>query len=213
MAAYGGLLCAGCEADTFGARQKRSLCLKCGADVLSLESCVCAQPNELDAVVCAIDYQFTGQLLIQMYKEGKQLALASLLGDMMVRAAQPVVDRFQPDAWVPIPASKARLLRTGYSPAQQLARAVAKATSTPSRLDWLRLIRDGVPQKTLNRFERARSVRGQFGANRAVSGRCIGLIDDVVTTTSTAAEAARTLKAAGASQVFLLAAARTPWRA
>lgn len=161
-------------------------------------------------MACAIDYQFPGQLLIQMYKESKQMALARLLGGLMVHVAQPLLARFQPDAWVPIPASAARLAHTGYSPAQQLAQAVAKSTGAPCRLDWLTQIRLSQPQKTLNRAERERAVRGRYRADRAVAGLCIGVVDDVVTTTSTVSEAARVLRAMGAKQVVVLAAARTP---
>lgn len=213
MAARGGLLCAGCEAETFGVRQRRSLCRTCGADLPSSGSCgACAHGIELETLICAIDYQFTGQLLIQMYKEGKQLALANLLGDLMVRAAKPLINDLRPDAWVPIPASAARLQHTGFSPAQQLARVVARSTATPCQLDWLIQIRDSKPQKTLSRLDRLQAVKGRFAANTAVAGRCIGVIDDVVTTSSTVAEAARTLKAVGARRVVVLAAARTPLR-
>lgn len=211
MASRGGLLCAGCEADTFAARQRRSLCRTCGADLSISGLCGnCAQGSTIDALACAIDYQFNGQLLIQMYKEGRQLALANLLGDLMVRAARPLFNQLRPDVWVPIPASAARLAHTGFSPAQQLARVVAASTTTPCRLDWLAQVRDGPPQKTLGRIERLYAVKDRFAANPAVAGLCIGLVDDVVTTSSTVAEAARTLKAAGAKQVVVLAAARTP---
>ncbi|UOD50640.1 ComF family protein [Orrella daihaiensis] len=214
MAAHGGLLCAGCEADTFGARQRRSLCRTCGVCATQSGLCSnCEHGSVLDAVVCAIDYQFSGQLLIQLYKEGKQLTLARLLSDLMVRAAQPLLQTYQLDAWVPIPASAARLKHTGFSPAQQLARLVASATNIPCRLDWLTQRHDGPAQKTLNRRERSLSVRGRYVAHPAVAGRPIGVIDDVVTTTSTAVEVARVAKAAGARQVVVLAAARTPQRA
>lgn len=213
MAAHGGHLCAGCEADTFGARQSRSLCRTCGAELAPERSCqICCAGTPLDAVCCAIDYQFTGQLLIQKYKEGKQLALARLLGGLMVRAASPLLHQFQPDAWVPIPASVARLSHTGFSPAQQLARVVAKSTHVPCKLDWLSQVRETSPQKSLSRIERQQAVRGRFKADTAVAGRCVGLVDDVVTTMSTVSEAARVLRAAGAAQVIVLAAARTPWR-
>ena len=215
MAAVGGQLCTGCEADTFVARQSRALCRTCGADLVGDKPMgkrcqACHNGTAFDALCCAIDYEFAGQLLIQMYKEGKQLALARVLGGLMVRAAQPLFKEFEPDVWVPIPASAARLAHTGFSPAQQLARVVARGTGAPCRLDWLTQVRLSLPQKTLNRIERERAVKGRYRADCAVAGLCIGLVDDVVTTTSTVSEAARVLRAAGAAQVMVLAAARTP---
>lgn len=211
MVARGGLLCPGCEADIFEARQQQALCITCGLVLSAKEQHrSCPSNTDLDALICAMDYQFPGQSLIQMYKEGKQLALARLLGDLMVRAAQPVIDKLLPDVWIPVPASLIRLQHTGFSPAQQLAKAVAARTGVPCRLDWLGQSYEGAPQKTLSRIERVRAVKGRFRADLAVRGLCVGLVDDVVTTSSTVTEAARALKAAGARQVIVLAAARTP---
>jgi ComF family protein len=214
MAARGGLLCDGCDGDTFQARQCRALCATCALDLPAAGPCpVCRPDPELAALVCAFDYAFAGQALINMYKEGRQLALARLLGEQMVRAIEPVLNLHHLDAWVPIPASHARLSRNGFSPAQQLARVVAAHTAIPSRLDWLKQIRDGIPQKTLSRRQRAIAAQGRFEADLAVSGRSIGIVDDVVTTASTVVAAAKALKAAGATRVIVLAAARTPQRA
>ena len=214
MRGLGGLLCAGCEADTFAVRQARALCATCAADLPDHGKCdVCTSDTPLNALVCAMDYQFPGQLLIQLYKEGNQLALARVLADSMVRAAGPLLDEQPPDIWVPIPASLARLQRNGFSPAAQLARAVAGLTGVPCRLDGLVQVRASAPQKTLNRAERALAVKGRLKAGSIVRGLRVGVIDDVVTTTSTVTEAARVLKAAGAREVIVLAAARTPLRA
>jgi len=217
MQALGGLLCAGCDADTYGARQRRAICLTCALDLSGNNQCsrcrLGEQESHISALVCAFDYRFTGKSLIQMYKEGKQLALARLLGDLMVRAAQPVLQTRPPDAWVPVPASVARLGRNGFSPSQQLAQAVASKTGIACRLDWLRQVRENTPQKTLSLAQREHAVKNRFVANLAVSGCTVGLIDDVVTTASTVIEAARVLKTAGASQVIVLASARTPQRA
>jgi predicted amidophosphoribosyltransferase len=62
--------------------------------------------------------------------------------------------------------------------------------------------------------ERARAIRGAFalppGATASLRGQHLALVDDVMTTGATAAEAARTLIGGGAASVQLWIFARTP---
>jgi predicted amidophosphoribosyltransferase len=69
--------------------------------------------------------------------------------------------------------------------------------------------RDTPQQAKLGAADRRRNVEGAFAVARSASprGRRYLLVDDVTTTGATAAEAARTLKRAGAAEVCLLAAA------
>ena len=68
------------------------------------------------------------------------------------------------------------------------------------------------PQAGLGRAERRRNLQGAFQVTDAsrVAGRRIALVDDVVTTGATVAEAAGALMAAGAAAVQVWALARTP---
>ena len=218
LAARGGHLCRGCEHQWFEQRQQRALCRTCGEDLPALGATTSqcarcrAQPRKFAALVCALDYGLGGQALVQMYKTQRQLALAAVLGALMARAVQPVLRQYQPCAWVPVPASRARLMRNGFSPAQQLARVVAGYTAIDWRLDWLSLTAEGRPQKLLRRHEREAAALDRFVAHRDVRNRCIGVIDDVVTTGSTADATAGALKAAGATEVIVLACARAQAR-
>lgn len=213
LAAHGGHLCPGCEQDWFEQRQQRALCGKCGHDLGQADS-MCAHGIDeyanIDALICAMDYALGGRALIQLYKNNRQLALAHLLAALMARAAKPWLAGAGVTAWVPIPASTQRLINNGFSPAQQLAQALARRTGIACRLDWLAQTREGLVQKSLTRKHRAQAVAGRFKADPRVMGNCVGLVDDVVTTASTVQAAAQALKAAGAARVLVLAAARTP---
>lgn len=118
------------------------------------------------------------------------------------------------DVLVPVPLHWTRRWRRGFNQAELLAETLGRCSGRP----WqpaLRRRRRGRPQSTLSRERRAAEVRGAFAvaeeASRCLRGRRVGLIDDVVTTGATLAEAARALRRAGAGSVlgFVLARAGT----
>jgi predicted amidophosphoribosyltransferase len=94
--------------------------------------------------------------------------------------------------------------------------AIADRMQVVSRLLDLRLaarglrrVRATAPQVGLSRQERAGNLNGAFAADPSlVAGQHVVLIDDVVTTGSTATEAASTLRAAGAESIAIWAVAR-----
>lgn len=108
--------------------------------------------------------------------------------------------------WVPLGAGR-RTART-YDQAMLLAGALARSSRRPLLRGVLRRVRETPPQVGLDRAARAANVRGAFAASSGVAGRTVVLVDDVVTTGATAAEAARALREAGARAVRVVALAR-----
>jgi predicted amidophosphoribosyltransferase len=82
----------------------------------------------------------------------------------------------------------------------------------PARADVLVRPLDRAPQAGLDRAARRRNLQGAFAVphSAAVAGRRLALVDDVLTTGATAAEATQALLAAGAASVEVWALARTP---
>lgn len=152
-------------------------------------------------------YKGTLRELILRFKFGGDLALARLLAGWLEDAARCLP---APDAILAMPQHPAHLRRRGFNQAQELARALHFATAFPLRADLLARIRDSAPQATLNAKLRATNVRGVFNASPAAKDMRLWLIDDVMTTGNTLKEATRALLAAGASEVCVLAVARTP---
>jgi ComF family protein len=107
--------------------------------------------------------------------------------------------------WVPL--SRQRLAERGYDQAEALARAAGEALGAEV-LPLLARTRETPPQARRNRAERRDSLRGAFEAAGGVPQDVV-LVDDVVTTGSTAGECAEVLRAAGARRVHVLSAART----
>lgn len=110
--------------------------------------------------------------------------------------------------WVPVPWQ--RRATRGFDQAELLARPVARALGVPA-LAALRRVR-AAEQAGRLRHERAEGARGAFVVKRAFELRCppperVLLIDDVMTTGSTARACAEELLCGGAQRVHLLCVA------
>jgi ComF family protein len=111
---------------------------------------------------------------------------------------------------VPVPLHRRRLWSRGFNQSALVARELSRRTGLPVAVDALRRIRSTPPLKGMGMRQRRRTVAGAFRANGAADlrGRTIILIDDVLTTGSTANACARVLKRAGAERVDLISWAR-----
>lgn len=114
---------------------------------------------------------------------------------------------------VPVPLHRSRLLERGYNQSEMLAKGAAPILGAP--VDSRLLVRH-VPTKSQTALKRANRWENLDGVFRVVEparvrDRHLLIVDDVLTTGSTAGSAAKVLKEAGAARVDLatLALART----
>ena len=110
---------------------------------------------------------------------------------------------------VPVPLSRRRLLWRRFNQSALLAQEVSRATGLPWSPSVFVRSRATSQQVGLTREQRRLNVRNAFAVparhRPAVEGRNLLLIDDVITTGATIEAAARSLVAAGANRVDVLA--------
>jgi ComF family protein len=108
---------------------------------------------------------------------------------------------------IPIPMHKNNLKERGYNQSELITKEVYKidgGINFEISTDALLKIKETPHQSTLkNKTERLNNLKGCFQANtNIVKNRNIILIDDVITTSTTMGEAAKTLKNTGARKVI-----------
>ncbi len=181
-----------------------------GVDVCG--GCLLAAPP-FSSALAAVDYAYPWDRLINDFKFNAQPDLAELLARLLIdaRSRRP---QHAPDVILPVPLSVGRLRERGYNQSWELARRCAARLNCQADAGLLLRIKDTAHQSDLPRERRAPNVLGAFAVEPArrteLRGRSVTLIDDVMTTQATAAEASRTLLAAGAAAVHLWVVARTP---
>lgn len=213
--------CAGCgevigEAGSFCATCWSKLqwlgnggCQRCGLPLAGTEIDMCgrclADPPRIDRIRAAVAYDEMSRSIALRLKYGRKVALART----MARYMAPLGDE-RDAVLVPVPLHRWRLWGRGFNQSGLVARELAKAWGMPVSLDSIRRVRRTRPLKGLNHSQRRKAVAGAFqaGVSNQVRDRNVILIDDVLTSGSTAEACAKVLRRAGARRVELICWAR-----
>ena len=112
---------------------------------------------------------------------------------------------------MPIPLHPSRLREREYNQSLLLADELNRDLGLPLVYDNLVRLRATPPQTELSRSERLANLRRCFAVQRPadVIDKRVLLIDDVMTTGTTAHECAKALRKAGAGDVYVVTLART----
>lgn len=113
-----------------------------------------------------------------------------------------------PGLLLPVPLARRRFRERGYNQAIVLAEHIHATARIALRTDVLVRTRETQVQAGLDQQARRRNIHDAFEIASALPATHVAILDDVVTTGSTANEIARVLKQAGANRVEVWAIAR-----
>jgi ComF family protein len=172
---------------------------------------------KLDGLFSAVSYKsLLVKKLIGCFKYPPYLkTIAPTLSQIIIAyfllSENQIIFHSQPNvALVPIPLFRAHQKKRGYNQSQLIAQELAKAWQIPLLEKALIKQKTTPKQVGLNREQRQKNIQGAFLAPfpELIKNKKLFLIDDVFTTGSTMEEAAKTLKRAGAQEVWGIAVAR-----
>jgi ComF family protein len=169
-----------------------------------------ADPPVFGRARAVAEYDGTASLLVHRLKYNDRLELARAMGGMMVRAgAELLADA---DVIVPVPLHRWRLWWRRFNQAMPLARVVSSESCASCDPFLLERVKRTRRQVGLTKAQRQDNLQGAFRvpieAKAGLNGKRVLLIDDVLTTGSTANAASRALLRGGAASVDILAFAR-----
>ena len=176
------------------------------ADALICGRCL-RQPPRFDRAFVPFRYTYPLDQLIRAFKYRGILSygrvLGSLLAERLSARQMPT-----PELIVPVPLYPSRQRERGFNQASELARPISQSLNVPFDERLCRRIRATADQTELDARSRRRNVRRAFEVTGKIGLRHVAVLDDVLTTGSTANEVTRVLKRAGVETVEIWAVAR-----
>jgi ComF family protein len=185
-------------------------CTICGLPLQATEAGICApclaRPPRIARTRSAVAYGELSRSLAIRLKYGRKVAIART----MARYMAPLVGTADQPLLVPVPLHRSRLWHRGFNQSALVARELSRRLGIAADPIVLRRTRRTPPLKGMSPLQRRKTVSGAFRVadKQSVAGRTIILVDDVLTTGSTAEACARALKRAGAARVELISWAR-----
>ncbi|GEM_PF-485688 len=214
------IVCPACEEKL--ERESSWICPKCGAKI---RDCICMTEEMEEAGVSAYvklfpylsDGSLTSDRLLYRLKLKKDRMLASrecaCLSVNLHFALRALKIKPEDCLVTYIPRTRKRVIESGTDQGFELCRAMAKILNC-DRAPLISRVPGTVVQKTLDAAERLQNAEDAFDVKNAdlLCGRCVIIIDDLVTSGATMSGCASLLLKAGASHVFCASLSHTVGR-
>lgn len=201
-------VCNGCWEDLPWQHQT---CTSCAIPLTTSKNQLCQQclkhPPYFDQTIAAFNYLFPIDIVIPQIKEQtSRYHFSWLVQALISKLIQTNFDH--PQLLIPVPQSRLKHIIKGYNQTEQLSRILSKKVHIESSTSIVFKQRETVSQAKLSAKKRKRNLKNAFYvADNSL--RHVAIIDDVMTTGTTANEIAKALKKSGIKRVDVWVLART----
>jgi len=210
------VLCHQCAADLLPPPSRR--CVRCGLQVGShapTDGCSHCRSSKFrfrSVIRCGL-YDDAMRSACIRAKSSTESPLAAALVNLLWLHARHELDSEQIDVVVAVPRHWTKRLLHRHHAAETLARVLARRLNKPHGRGLLRKIKWTLDQSDLTAAERKLNLKDAFAVwsrPRSLAGKTVLLVDDILTTGTTANECTRALLHAGATQVIVAVIAVVP---
>lgn len=155
-------------------------------------------------------YQGAAAEVVKAFKYGRDMRALEVMGPLLAERVAGAPFAGAVDVVAPVPLHWARRVARRFNQSELLAERVAGGLRVDLEPKALRRLRYTTPQTMLSGREREENIKGAFQVRSpaAVKEARVLLVDDVMTTCSTARECSRALLDAGARSVDVAVFAR-----
>ena len=212
-------LCPGCQHQL---NSSQIFCPRCldRLEKVSNACHLCGLENQSDGEVCAVclydpprwqqliapmQYRGLARELLLMLKFSESLYLANSLVSTL---AKSFLTTSPPEVLLPVPLHPNRFIGRGFNQALEIARILSVRLDIPIDTQSLQRIRDTQAQAGLTANQREKNILKAFSCTNVTAYRHVAVVDDIVTTGSTANEITKTLHRAGIETVEIWGLAR-----
>ena len=205
-AGLGPEICFGCYRDLPRAFHSCPVCARPVGTPGVCSGCILRPPLYTRARAPFI-YGFPVDHLIRRLKYGGVLSHGRLLGELTGHRLRRGSTRVQ--ALVPVPPHPRRLRQRGFDQVLEIGRYLGPVAGLPLLQGLCERTRDTPPLWPMGPADRRRVLKDVFHCRRTAPAR-VAVLDDILTTGSTAEAMARALRRRGAQEVEIWAVARSP---
>ncbi|MFD2167297.1 ComF family protein [Thalassotalea euphylliae] len=159
-------------------------------------------------LISVMPYQYPVKQWLGKYKYHRQLYYQYALSELLLTQLKNIKQlnfMVKPDVVIPVPSHIRKWRKRGFNQTIAFGESVARFFNAPMRVDVVKRVKLSKDQVNQSGRERRKQLKNAFQVCQGIdlSSQTIWLIDDVITTGTTANEISRQLRAAGAQSIIL----------